>query len=128
LSPGGRAEPCALIGERGRGGVGERLEAGDDLEVILGHEVADGQLALDEHGEGRGLDAADRDVLVERQAVGARQVHADQPVGAAAAAGGVGEAVVVGAAAQAREAVEDRVRVSDEIHSLRTGFLQPAAS
>ena len=113
LGPGlagdGRAKPCALIGERRGLGGGDRLEAGDHLAIVLGHEVADRQLALDEDRQGRGLHAADRDVLIEDEAVGAREVHADQPVGAAAAAGGVGEAVVVGAAAQLGEAVGDRL-------------------
>jgi hypothetical protein len=102
----GGAKPCAGVGERG---VADRLEGGDDLLVVLGDKVADRQLALDEDRQGGGLDAADGDVLIEDEAVGAREVHADQPVGAAAAAGGVGEAVVVGAAAQAGEAVLDRL-------------------
>ena len=77
-------------------GRADGMEGGLDFEVVFGDEVADGQFAFDEHGERRGLDAADGEFLVVGDGVGAREVHADQPVGAAAATGGVGERVVLG--------------------------------
>ncbi len=80
------------------------------FQIVLGDEVADGQFALDEHGERGGLDAADRESsLVVGQGVGAREIHADQPIGAAAAAGGIGERIVVGAGAERVEAFADGV-------------------
>ena len=79
------------------------------LQVVLGNEVADSEFALHHHGERGRLHAADGEVLAVGERVGAGEVHADQPVGAAAAAGGVGEAVVVAAGAERVEAFADGV-------------------
>ncbi len=106
----GRAKPGAFVGDVGGLSVfPDRREGGQHLEVVLGHEVADGDLAIGDDGQRRCLDAADRDVLIERQAVRAGEVHPHEPVGPAPPLGGVGEAVVVGAALEAPEAVADRV-------------------
>ncbi len=97
-----------MVGGRLRACV-DGLEGGDHFEIVLGHEVADGEFALDHHGERRGLHAADGKLFVVGERVGAREIHADQPVGAAAAAGGVGEGVVIGAGPQGVEAFADGV-------------------
>ena len=73
-----------------------RRERGDDLEVVLGHE-ARGSPARARPASPASASARARRRGARRCArrVGAREVHADEPVGAAAAAGGVGEGVVV---------------------------------
>ena len=77
-------------------------ERGDHLEVVLGHELADGEFALDQHGQRRRLHAADARVVVVGERVGAGEVHPDQPVGPAAAARRVGERIVLARRASAR--------------------------
>ncbi len=69
-------------------------EAGVDGPELLGLEVFYLPLAVHEELEGRGLDAAyGEDVAgaAEADGIGAGGVHADDPVGLAAAAGGVFE-------------------------------------
>ena len=89
-------------------------ESGDHLQVVFRHEGADLELSLDHHRQGGGLHPADRESLVvpapEGQGAGAGEVHAHQPVGAAATPGGVGQAVVVVAVAQPIESALDGVR------------------
>ena len=102
------AEPGALVGGRFRRGGGP--EGGLHFEVVLGDEAANREFAFDDHGEGGGLHAAHGEVFVVGQRVGAREVHAHQPVGAAASMGGVGEPVVIGGRTERVEAFADGVR------------------
>ena len=87
------------------GAVGD-VEGGDDVGVVAGDEVADFEFAVDDDGEGGGLDAPDGGDVAGAGAAavhafgeGAGAVHADEPVGFAAAAGGVFEAGHAGAGA-----------------------------
>ena len=108
------------------------MEGGDHFHVILGDEIADGQFALHQHGERGSLHAADREILAIGERVGAREIHADQPIGAAAAAGGVGERIVLGGRAEGVEAFADGVgrerrdpEAADGLGALR-GFVDVA--
>ena len=101
------AEPRALVFLVR--GLGLGVEGGDDLDIVFGDEGADGEFAFDDHGEGGGLDAADGEVFAVGEGVGAGEIHADEPIGAAAAAGGVGEGVVIGGGAELVEAFADGV-------------------
>ena len=67
-----------------------RPEGRHHLEVLLRHEVANLELARHQHRERRRLHATDRQVVVVEQAVHPRQVHADEPVGAAPRARRIG--------------------------------------
>ena len=98
------AEVGALV-SRGGAGVGalgllpvgriaRRGERRDDLQIILGDKTTDRQLALDQHRQGRRLYPADRKILAISEAVSARQIHADQPIGAAASPRGIGQRIV----------------------------------
>ena len=100
------AEPGAavLAAVSGLGG-----ETADHLEVVLGDELADRLLALDEQRQRRCLDATDREELAARQRGGSRQVHADEPVGAGASVRGIGQRVEVRCRAQRRQAPADGV-------------------
>jgi hypothetical protein len=124
LSASGRAKPRAVEttcpGTRPTGPA--RMEGGHHLQVVLGDEAADRQFALHHHGQRRRLHAAHGELFVVGQRVGAREVHAHQPVGPAAAARGVGQRVVVGGPAQRVEALADGLRVSEEIHRRLTGL------
>ena len=97
----GRRQPLrVLLGARPMPGAAvagplARGEGGHHLEVVLGHEVADGQLALDQQRERGRLHPAHRERQVEGDAVRAGQVHPHQPVGAAASQRGVGQRVEV---------------------------------
>ena len=72
-----------------------------DLAIFLGHKGAHGEFTIDDHGQGGGLHAADGELFVEGERVSSRQVHADEPIGAAASAGGVAEAIVIVSALEA---------------------------
>ena len=87
-----------------------RMERGHHFQVIFGNEAADGQFALHHHGQRGRLHAAHRKILVIRQRVGAREVHAHQPVGAAAPAGGIGQGIVIAAGPERIEPSADGVR------------------
>ena len=100
-------QPRALVGLVGRRAL--RVEGGDHFEVVLGHEAADGQFALHQHRERGRLHAAHGEVLAVGQRVGAREIHADQPVGAAASARGVGQRIVIRCRAAARRTPADGV-------------------
>ena len=67
-------------------------------------------------------------VLVVSERVGAREVHAHQPVGAAAAAGGVGQADRSRAGLRASKPLRMASGVSEEIQRRRTGLAHCAAS
>src|SRR5437016_5726547 len=78
--------------------------------VFCGHEASYGQLALHDHRERGSLHAADRKNLVAiRQRIGARKIHPDEPVCAAAAARGICERIVVSAGPQRIEPFADRI-------------------
>ena len=86
------------------------MERGQHFAIIFRHEIADGQFALHQHGQRGSLHAPHGEILhVVRQGVGAREVHAHQPVGPAAAARGVGQGIVVAAGPQRVEALADGV-------------------
>ena len=104
-----------------------RREGRDDFEVVFGNEGANGEFALDQHGQRRGLDAAHGKFLAAGEGVGARQIHANQPVGAAAAASSVGQRIVF-AARRGSAANPSRMAsgVREEIHSRLNGLSQPA--
>ena len=102
------AEPGPAVGMVRRPRL--RREHCHDLEVVLGHEGADRLLALDEEGEGRGLDAADREELAVGERRRSREVHPHEPVGPGASVGGVGEGVELGERAKGGEAPPDRLR------------------
>ncbi len=109
-----RAEPGSAIDRSLGGRLSLRAEIGDDLEVVLRNERPDRELALDQDGERRRLHATHREQLAARggatrECVGARQVHAHEPVCSAAAARGVGQSVDFRLAAQAREPRADGV-------------------
>ena len=87
--------------------AGVIAEIGLDLVVVLGHEIADLQLAPDQQGERGRLDAADGEQAVVAQREGAGAVHAHEPVGVGAALGGQVEVVVFAAVLDAAEALGD---------------------
>ena len=95
-------EPSALVLS-----AGLRRKRGHDLRKVFRNKVANGQLTFDEHGKRRRLHAADGERRIQREPVSAGQVHAHQPVGAAAANGGVGEGVVVTCGAQLAQPIPD---------------------
>ena len=124
LSP---AEPGAAVVVPARPPRGAKLR--DDLVVVLGNEGADRQLALDEHRERRRLDPADREsVAVARRCRGPREVHADEPVGAARPWAASARASSRGRGASSAKPSRIASGVSDEIQSRLTGRAQPAAS
>ena len=98
--PGRNHVPCTLS-------CGAWREGGHDVPVILRHEVPDREFAVDDHRERRSLHTADRELLVARERVGSGQIHADQPVGAAASSGGIGERIVLARVLQLRKAIAD---------------------
>ncbi len=67
------AEPRAAVGRRHR--LRDRAERGRHLEVVLGHEGAYRLLALDQEGQGRGLDPPDREELAMRERRRPGEVH-----------------------------------------------------
>ena len=104
-----RVEPLARVL------AGLDLEAGVDLPVVAADEGADLLLALDDDGQGRGLDAADRgqeEAAVARVEGGHRAgaVDADQPVRLGPRPRGIGQPVHLLVAAQRREAVANGLR------------------
>ena len=94
--------------------AGTRPHLRPDLPVVARHERKDLPLALDDHREGRGLDATDR---VERGVADltptsgdrAGRVHANEPVRLGARTRSVAERIELGARAQRREAASDRL-------------------
>ena len=102
-------KPLAGVGSRGH------AEFAVDFEIGPGFEVADLFLALDENGEGGGLDAADRGDLETAEEFlvegghGPRAVDADEPVAFRPAGGGLGERDHFRVAAQVGKALADRV-------------------
>ena len=121
------AEPGALVRLRLRVRCG--TERGHHFQIIFGHEVADGQFALHQHGQRGRLHAAHRKLFAIGQRIGARKIHAHQPVGAAASAGGIGQRIVVAARAAATSKPWRMASgVSEEIHRRLTGFVHRAAS
>ena len=87
-----------------------RRECRNHVPVIFGDEIANREFPLHQHGERWGLDAANGEFLVAGQRVGAREVHAHQPVGPAAAARRIGQMVILAPVAQFRETLSDRLR------------------
>ena len=80
-------EPGSLVGC-----AFTRRERRHYIHVVFGNEVADREFSLHQHGERRRLYAAHRELLlVRRERIGAREVHAYQPVGTAAPARSIGE-------------------------------------
>src|ERR1022692_3858578 len=63
-----------------------------------------------QHGKRGRLHAAHREIVVQRQRVGAREIHAHQPIGAAAPARRVGQRIVCRAVLQFAETFADGVR------------------
>ena len=102
------AEPAARVLAAGRAKLRE------DFEVVLRDEVGDLGVALDDEGERRRLDAAERiDALVAGAAgadgLRAGGVDADEPVGALARVGRVAQAGVLLGRLELAEAFEDGV-------------------
>ncbi len=102
------AQPGALVSLLRRGRLG--MKGGLHLKVVFRHEAANGELPLDEHSQRGSLHAPHGKVFAIGEGVGAGKVHAHQPVGAAAAAGRIGEGIVVGARLQVVETAADGVR------------------
>src|SRR5699024_381079 len=86
-----------------------RLKIHADLEVVFGDEGADRALPLDEEREGRRLHAADAEPLIVAEAIKPREVHADEPIGAAPSIGGVVEPVIIAERLERLEAAHDRL-------------------
>ena len=89
------------------------LEVGVHLQVVFGHEVPDGLLALNQHGQGGCLDAPHRQhagLFGRPRAEGVEpgEVEPDQPVRSLAAASGVRQSVEFARGPQAAEAIADR--------------------
>ena len=89
--------------------IRDRRERRQHFHVIFRHEGPDRQLAFHQHGQRGRLHAANREFVVPRQRVGAREIHAHQPIGAAAPARGVGQRIVCRAVLQFAEALADGV-------------------
>ena len=99
------AEPSAFVGLSLA-----RRECRNHVPVIFGDEIANRKFALHQHGKRWGLNAANGEFLVAGQRVGAREVHAHQPVGPAAATRRVGQMVILAPVPQFRETLLDRLR------------------
>ena len=78
--------------------------------VVLWHEAADREFALDHHGEGRGLDPPHRQHLPRvrlSQGVEPREIHSDEPIRLTAPARCVSQPVELAARAQVRKPLGD---------------------
>ena len=82
---------------------------GDDLPVRSGHVAGNVPVAVHDHRECGRLHAADGEPRVVDEAVGARRVHADEPVGLRADHRRIGEPLVFRLVLHGREGVADGV-------------------
>ena len=94
-----------MIPAWGRPAAGTKI--GDDFQIIFGHKTAYGEFTLDHHGQRGGLDAPHGKLFVIGEGVGARQIHAHQPVCPATAARRIGQPVVVSPWPQGLETLTD---------------------
>ena len=87
------------------------IKFGMDLQVVLRHEIPNGDLALHQHRQSRRLDPPDREhfVLVVIKRVSAGEIHADQPVGSAARTRCRSQVVVAAAGLQILESTVDGI-------------------
>ncbi len=100
-------DAAVLVARRRRTDVGAKLC--HNLQILFGHERADLELARDDEGERRGLHPPDRERLVVGDAVRAREIHPDEPIGAAASPCGPRERVIRRAVFQVSESAGDGI-------------------
>ena len=107
-----------VLGEVGAAIAGFRwargaVEFGDDLEIGLGHEVANRQLAFDQERQRRRLHPADGEsiapLLAEGQGTRPAEVEANQPIGLRPTARGRGQAVEILTGPQAGKGAFDGI-------------------
>src|ERR1035437_6400758 len=102
--------PINILLSPDRGTTATWAKISHDFKVIFGYEAAYGKFALDHHGQRWRLDAPDGKFFVVGKGVGARQIHAYQPVCPAAATRSIRQRVVVGPRPQGREPLADGFR------------------
>ena len=71
------------------------LKCGNDLDVVFGDEAPESKFPINDHGQGRRLHPPDRKLLVVDNRIGARKIHADEPISSASATGGVRQSIVL---------------------------------
>jgi hypothetical protein len=73
------------------------LKPGNDFDVLFGAEAPEGEFAVDKHGQSWRLHTTDGKIFTINQSVGAGEIHADKPIGAASTVSRVRQPVVLAA-------------------------------